>query len=94
MSLEAWKKEIWERIKDEKDSEIISELVVVYNRLKEEQEMVWKMITSKPKQKTIDLKEVAEETNYKGFSPKELEQLRVELDIQEPIEELIASSKS
>ena len=40
--------------------------------------------------KTISVKELKEEQNYQGFDRKEFDRLVGELDIQEPIEGLLA----
>ncbi len=46
---------------------------------------------AKPMRKTVTIEELAREQNYKGIEPDEFQRIVERLDIQEPLDELLAA---
>ena len=87
MTLEAKKLELITKITLVESEALLSKLEAWFNQL-QDKELLLKAL-SVPIRKKTDLDEIMKEQNYTGFNRKEFDKLIKELNIQEPIEELI-----
>ncbi len=87
MSLEAQKLDLINKITLVESEELLSELQVLFNQW-QDKELFLKSLVA-PVRKKTDLDEIIKAQNYKGFNRKEFDKLVKEIDIQEPVEELI-----
>jgi len=89
MTLEARKYQLISQITRLKDEAEIARLEVVFKNLTAGNDLLQKL--AKPMRKHLDLDELVKEQGFKGVDRKKFDALIAELDVQEPIEELLAS---
>jgi len=89
MTLEARKYKLISQITSLKDEAEVTRLEVVFKNLTAGNDLLQKL--AKPMRKRLDIDELVKEQGFKGVDRKKFDALIAELDVQEPIEELLAS---
>ena len=87
MTLEAKKLDLITKITLVESEALLSKLEVFFDQI-QDKELLLKALSA-PIRKKTDLNAIIKEQNYTGFSRKEFDKLIKEIDIQEPVEELI-----
>ncbi len=87
MGLTVLKRELIEKIKNEQDAQILLRILTLWENLPLSEDDKLKVF--RPMRKEITVEELIKEQNYQGFNREEFDKLAQELDIQEPIEELL-----
>ena len=87
MTLEAKKLDLINKITLVESEDLISELQTLLSQLQDKELLLKKL--SVPIIKKSDLDEIILKQNYAGFNRKEFDKLIKEINIQEPVEELI-----
>ena len=88
MTLEARKLELITGIASLDSETSLAHLEIYFKKLTGKEDLLKKL--AKPIRKKMDLETIKKEQNHKKFDRKKFDQLVSELNIQEPIEELIA----
>lgn len=89
MTLEARKYKLISQITSLKDEAEIARLEVVFKNLTTGDELLRKL--AKPMRKHLKVEELVKEQGFKGVDRKKFDALIAAIDIQEPIEELLAA---
>lgn len=89
MTTEARKYQLIEQITAIDDIVLLSRIKAIIDNYKTEGNSLLKF--AKPIEEKIDLEKLRKEQNYAGFDKAEIEKLIEEIDLQEPIEELLES---
>ncbi|MCC6724638.1 MAG: hypothetical protein IT258_09015 [Saprospiraceae bacterium] len=89
MTLEARKYKLISQITSLKDEAEIARLEVVFKNLTAGDELLRKL--AKPMRKHLKVEELVKEQGFKGVDRKKFDALIAAIDVQEPIEELLAA---
>ncbi|MBK8562307.1 MAG: hypothetical protein IPN76_02925 [Saprospiraceae bacterium] len=89
MTLEARKYKLISQITSLKDEAQIARLEVVFKNLTAGDALLQKL--AKPMRKHLSIEELVKEQGFKGVDRKKFDALIAKIDVQEPIEELIAA---
>jgi hypothetical protein len=89
MTLEARKYKLISQITSLKDEAEIARLEVVFKNLTAGDELLQKL--AKPMRKHLKVEELVKEQGFKGVDRKKFDALIAKIDVQEPIEELLAA---
>ncbi len=89
MTLEARKYQLISQITRLKDEEEIARLEVVFKNLSAGDEVLQSL--AKPMRKHLKVEDLVKEQGFNGVDRKKFDALVAALDVQEPIEELLAS---
>ena len=87
MKIEELKNEIWIEIAKTNDAAILQIIKEMLQKVSSENDLFNRIV--KPIRKTITVEDMIREQNYKGFDREGFDKLVKELDIQDPIEELL-----
>jgi hypothetical protein len=88
MTIEALKYELFAKIvsiQNEADLQRVKEML---ESLSKDNDLLYRIV--KPVREKITIEDMIKEQDYKGFDRKSFDKLVVEMDIQDPIEELLA----
>jgi hypothetical protein len=88
MTIEALKYELFAKIvsiQNEADLQRVKEML---ESLSKDNDLLYRIV--KPVREKITIEDMIKEQDYKGFDRKAFDKLVVEMDIQDPIEELLA----
>ena len=89
MKIEELKNEIWIEIAKTNDAAILQIIKEMLQKVSSENELFNRII--KPMRKSMTVEDLIKEQNYKGFDRARFDKLIDELDIQDPIDELLNS---
>ncbi len=92
MTIEVLKYQIFTKIMNIQDEAALEHIKKILEDISKENDIFNRTI--KPIKEKTTVEELIKEQNYRGFDRKAFDQLIVELDIDDPIEELLALSKS
>ena len=87
MKIEELKNEIWIEIAKTNDAAILQIIKEMLQKVSSENDLFNRIV--KPIRKTITVEDMIREQNYKGFDKAKVDALIKEMDIQDPIEELL-----
>lgn len=87
IEIDSKKQHLIEEIKEISDDNLLLDLERLILQWKAENAALLRLV--KPRRKTLDMDELKKEQNYKGFDKNLFKSLIKDLDIQEPIEELV-----
>ena len=87
MTVETKKYKLIERITSLQDEEVLNKLELVLNEYSRGNLILMEIV--KPIREKLDLEQLKKEQNYQGFDKEEVDRLIKEIDLQEPIEELL-----
>ena len=87
MTVETKKYKLIERITSLQDEEVLNKLELVLNEYSRGNLILMEIV--KPIREKLDIEQLKKEQNYQGFDKEEVDRLIKEIDLQEPIEELI-----
>ena len=87
MTVETKKYKLIEKITSLKDEEVLNKLDLVIDEYSRGNFILMEIV--KPIREKLDIEQLKKEQNYQGFDKDEVDQLIKEIDIQEPIEELL-----
>ena len=87
MTVETKKYKLIERITSLQDEEVLNKLELVLNEYSRGNLILMEII--KPIREKLDIEQLKKEQNYQGFDKEEVDRLIKEIDLQEPIEELL-----
>jgi hypothetical protein len=87
IEIDSKKQHLIEEIKEISDDNLLLDLERLIQQWKAENAALLRLV--KPRRKTLDMDELKKEQNYKGFDKNLFKSLIKDLDIQEPIEELV-----
>ena len=89
MKIEALKYEIFAEIFKTEDEAILKMIKDILQKVSSENDLFNRIV--KPMRKTMTVEDLIKEQNYKGFDRARFDKLIDELDIQDPIDELLNS---
>jgi hypothetical protein len=87
MTVETKKYKLIEKITSLKDEEVLNKLNLVIDEYSKGNFILMEVV--KPIREKLDIEQLKKEQNYQGFDKGEVDQLIKEIDLQEPIEELL-----
>lgn len=87
MTVEAKKYKLIEKITDLQDEEVLNKLEILLGEHSKGNLILMEIV--KPVREKFDIEQLKKEQNYQGFDKEEVDRLIKEIDIQEPIEELL-----
>lgn len=87
MTVDAKKYRLIEKITDLQDEEVLNKLDFILGEYSKGNLILMEII--KPMREKSDIEQLKKEQNYQGFNKEEVDRLIKEIDIQEPIEELL-----
>lgn len=87
MTVETKKYKLIEKITSLKDEDVLNKLNLVIDEYSKGNFILMEIV--KPIREKLDIEQLKKEQNYQGFDKDEVDQLIKEIDIQEPIEELL-----
>ncbi len=87
MTVETKKYKLIEKITSLKDEEVLNKLELVLNEYSRGNLILMEIV--KPIREKLDIEQLKKEQNYQGFDKEEVDRLIKEIDLQEPIEELL-----
>ena len=87
MTVEAKKYKLIEKITSLQDEEVLNKLELLLKEYSSGNATLMEIV--KPMREELDIEQLKLEQNYKGFNKEEVDQLIKEIDIQEPIEDLL-----
>jgi hypothetical protein len=90
MTIETLKYEILAKIVSIQNEAVLQRLKDVLDSISKDNDLLYRIV--KPVRKNITVEDLIREQNYKGFDRAAFDKLAVELNIQDPIEELLALS--
>ena len=90
MTIEALKYEIFTKIANIQDEGLLQKVKDMLESISKENDLLQRVI--KPIREKVTVKDLIKEQNYKGFDRVGFDKLIAQLDIQHPIEELLAIS--
>ena len=88
MTIEKLKYEIFAEIVKTNDEAILNTIKEMLQKVSSENDLFNRIV--KPTRKTITVEDMIREQNYKGFDKEKVDELIKEMDIQDPIEELLS----
>lgn len=87
MTVETKKYKLIEKITSLQDEEVLNKLELVLDEYSRGNLILMDIV--KPIREKLDIEQLKKEQNYQGFDKEEVDRLIKEIDLQEPIEELI-----
>ncbi|MCI5094196.1 MULTISPECIES: hypothetical protein [Phaeodactylibacter] len=87
MTVETKKYKLIEKITSLQDEEVLNKLELLLKEYSSGNAILMEIV--KPMREELDIEQLKLEQNYKGFNKEEVDQLIKEIDIQEPIEDLL-----
>jgi len=87
MTVETKKYKLIEKITSLQDEEVLNKLELVLDEYSRGNLILMEIV--KPIREKLDIEQLKKEQNYQGFDKEEVDRLIKEIDLQEPIEELI-----
>jgi hypothetical protein len=87
MTVETKKYKLIEKITSLQDEEVLNKLELVLNEYSRGNLILMEIV--KPIREKLDIEQLKKEQNYQGFDKEEVDRLIKEIDLQEPIEELL-----
>lgn len=87
MTVETKKYQIIKRITEIEDEALLTKLESLLNDYSQDYGALLSLV--KPIRKKLDIEVLKKEQNYQGVDKKEVDQLIEEIDLQEPLEELL-----
>lgn len=90
MTIEALKYEIFAKIVGIQNEAALQRVKEMLESISKENDLLYRVV--KPIREKITVEDLIREQNYKGFDRTAFDKLVVELDLQDPIEELLALS--
>ena len=87
MIVETKKYKLIEKITSLQDEEVLNKLELLLKEYSSGNAILMEIV--KPMREELDIEQLKLEQNYKGFNKEEVDQLIKEIDIQEPIEDLL-----
>jgi hypothetical protein len=87
MTVEAKKYKLIEKITDLQDEDVLNKLEILLGEYSKGNLILMEIV--KPVREKFDIEQLKKEQNYQGFDKEEVDRLIKEIDIQEPIEELL-----
>ena len=87
MTVETKKYQIIKRITEIEDEALLTKLESLLNDYSQDNGALLSLV--KPIRKKLDIEVLKKEQNYQGVDQKEVDQLIEEIDLQEPLEELL-----
>ena len=87
MTVETKKYKLIEKITSLQDEEVLNKLELVLNEYSRGNLILMDIV--KPIREKLDIEQLKKEQNYQGFDKEEIDRLIKEIDLQEPIEELL-----
>ncbi len=87
MTVQAKKYHIIERITHIDDEKLLDKLEVLIKDYKPVDDALFGLV--KPLREKLDIEQLKVEQNYSGFDPEEVEKIIQEMDIREPLDELL-----
>lgn len=87
MTVESKKYRLIEKITGLQDESILDKLALVFEEYSQGSLMLQTII--KPIRQKLDIEELKQEQNYQGFDQEEVDRLIEDIDLQEPLEELL-----
>ncbi len=87
MTVDAKKYKLIEKITELQDEEVLNKLDFVLSEYSKGNLILMEIV--KPVRDEFDIERLKKEQNYQGFDKEEVDRLIEEIDIQEPIEELL-----
>jgi hypothetical protein len=87
MTVETKKYKLIEKITSLQDEEVLNKLELLLKEYSSGNAILMEIV--KPMREELDIEQLKLEQNYKGFNKEEIDQLIKEIDIQEPIEDLL-----
>ena len=88
MSIEALKYEIFTQLMTIHDATILQKVKELLENISKENELLYRIF--KPMREKITVEDLIREQNYKGFDRDTFDKLVKDLNIQDPIEDLLA----
>ncbi len=90
MTVETKKYKLIEKITSLQDEEVLNKLELLLKEYSSGNATLMEIV--KPMSEELDIEQLKLEQNYKGFNKEEVDQLIKEINIQEPIEDLLRMS--
>ena len=87
MTVETKKYKLIEKITSLQDEEVLNKLELLLKEYSSGNAILMEIV--KTMREELDIEQLKLEQNYKGFNKEEVDQLIKEIDIQEPIEDLL-----
>lgn len=87
MTVETKKYKLIEKITSLQDEEVLNKLELVLDEYSRGNLILMEIV--KPIREKLDIEQLKKEQNYQGFDKEEVDRLIKEIDLQEPIEELL-----
>jgi hypothetical protein len=87
MTVEAKKYKLIKKITDLQDEDVLNKLELLLKQYSKGNSILMQIV--KPIREEFDIEQLKKEQNYQGFDKEEVDRLIKEIDIQEPIEELL-----
>ena len=88
MAIETKRRQILERVSDISDSELLDTISEMIENYQPTDTDLKRLV--KPTRKTLDIEQLKIEQNYQGFDQTRTGKLIEEINLQEPLEELLA----
>ncbi len=92
MTIEALKYEILAKIVGIQNKAVLQQVRKILEGVSKENELFYRAV--KPIREVITVEDLIREQNYKGFDRSAFDKLVEEIDVQDPIEELLTLSES
>jgi adenine-specific DNA methylase len=90
MTIEALKYQIFEKIARIQNEVVLQRVKDMLENISKDNDLLYRVL--KPVKEKITVEDLVQEQNYKGFDREAFNKLVAELNIQDPIEELLALS--
>lgn len=87
MTVETKKYKLIEKITSLQDEEVLNKLELLLDEYSKGNLILMEIV--KPIRENLDVEQLKKEQNYQGFDKEEVDRLIKEIDLQEPIEELL-----
>ena len=88
MTIEALKYELFAKIVGIQNEAVLQRVKEMLDTISKDNDLLYRVV--KPIREKITVEDLIREQNYKGFDRAAFDKLAAELDIQDPIEELLA----
>lgn len=92
MTIEALKYEIMAKIVNIQNEAVLQQVRKILEGVSKENDLLYRAV--KPIREGITVEDLIREQNYKGFDRSAFDKLVEEIDVQDPIEELLTLSES
>jgi hypothetical protein len=88
MTIDTLKYEILAKIASIQNEAVLQRVKEMLESISKDNDLLYRVV--KPIREKITIEDMIHEQNYKGFNRAEFDKIATELDIQDPIEELLA----